>query len=323
MLTKFQWIVLITILLLVINYLGIIVYDRFITPRPYSITEGFENPGTAAEASKYNWLENDEIYDSFYVDIYDKITQGAPRTQAESTLIIKEWEKNSTEPRTAWKVLDIGAGTGVAAASFAKLNVGSIICLDKSEAMLKYIRNTTLPATNLTEEQKKAITTLEGDFNDSSILKTSEVSHAYMTYFTIYYAHDIETLLRNVKVWVKPGGCLSIEVVNKYKFDPILDSASPFLFSTQKYSQERRMKSRVTFNKMDYEAEFDMTNDPQVEFRETFRFKDGTIRRQRHRLNMLAINDIVKMATYAGWTYKGYTDLIGVGFEYAYLLHFC
>ncbi len=322
MLTKLQWIILITILLLAVNYIGIILYDRFMKPRPWSasLSEGFTT--LSAEESRYNWLENDAIYDSFYADIYDKITQGAPRSQAEATLIVKEWEKNAQEKRQSWTVLDIGAGTGIVAASMAKIGIPRVICLDKSEAMLQYIRNTTLPATTLSEEEKKGIITKQGDFLDANAIGSSEVSHAYMTYFTVYYAADLEALLRNAALWVKPGGGLAIEVVNKYKFDPILDSASPFIFSTQKYSDKRRLKSHVTFDKFEYEAEFDMDADPQVEFRETFRFKDGSVRRQRHKLNMPTINDIVKTATYAGWTYKGYTDLIGIGFEYAYLLYF-
>jgi SAM-dependent methyltransferase len=321
MLTSFQWIIFIAILLLGLNYLTIIAYDRFVKPRPfiYDKHEGFVGQ---SEESKYEWLENDAIYDSFYVDIYDKITQGAARSQAEATLIIKEWEKISNEPRTSWTILDIGAGTGITAAAMAKMNIPRVICLDRSDAMLQHIRNTTIPATTLSEEQKKGIITRKGDFLDTNIIGPSECSHAYMTYFTIYYASDIEALFRNITSWVKPGGSLAIEVVNKYKFDPILDSASPFIFSTQKYSETRRLKSKVAFDKFEYEAEFDMENDPQIEFRETFRFKDSTVRRQRHKLHMPTINEIVKSATYAGWTYKGYTDLVGIGFEYAYLLYF-
>jgi SAM-dependent methyltransferase len=315
MLTKFQWFLLITILLLGINYLSIIIYDRF-WRCPLRSVEGFTGTGDTGD-----WLSGDAIYDSFYVGIYDKITQGADRIQAEAALIIKEWENNSADKRQEWTVLDIGAGTGIAAAAMAKLGVPRIICLDKSDAMLEYIRTNTVPSTTLTDEQKKGIVTLKGDFYDSNIL-TTQCSHAFMTYFTVYYARDMEGLFRNIHTWVRPGGNLTVEVVNKYKFDPILDSASPFLFSTQKYSEKRRIASHVTFDQFEYEAEFDMDADPTIEFRETFRFKDGKIRRQKHELYMPAINDIVKTATYAGWTYKGYTDLLGIGFEYAYLLHF-
>jgi hypothetical protein len=81
------------------------------------------------------------------------------------------------------------------------------------------------------------------------------------------------------------------------------------------------MKSKVEFDKFSYEAEFDL-QDPQAEFRETFRFKDKSVRRQRHTMNMRDINDIVKIAQAAGWNYTGYIDLLTAGFEYAYVLMF-
>jgi hypothetical protein len=44
------------------------------------------------------------------------------------------------------------------------------------------------------------------------------------------------------------------------------------------------------FDKFDYEAEFEL-EDPKAEFRETFRFKDGSVRRQKHSLLMPSIAD--------------------------------
>ena len=72
------------------------------------------------------------------------------------------------------------------------------------------------------------------------------------------YFH-LDTLFRNLALWVKPGGSLAIEVVNKYKFEPVLDSSNPWIgFSPQKYMKERLTKSKVVFDKFDYEAEFDL-----------------------------------------------------------------
>jgi NRAMP (natural resistance-associated macrophage protein)-like metal ion transporter len=118
------------------------------------------------------------------------------------------------------------------------------------------------------------------------------------------------------------GGCFVVQVVNREKFDPILESASPFLgFSVQKYSKERIRKSKVVFDKFDYEAEF-ILSDPKAEFYETFRFKNGHVRRQKHEFGMPNIEAIVQMGKRAGWKYVGYQDLNPLGFEYGYLLLF-
>jgi hypothetical protein len=85
---------------------------------------------------------------------------------------------------------------------------------------------------------------------------------------------------------VKPGGSLAIEVVNKYKFDPVLDSSNPWVgVSPQNYVKERLKTSKAVFDKFEYEATFEL-DDPKAEFRETFRFKDGSVRRQKHRMTM-------------------------------------
>ena len=138
----------------------------------------------------------------------------------------------------------------------------------------------------------------------------------------MYYSNDPVGLFKNLFFWIRPGGCLAIEVVNKYKFDPMLESASPFVaFSMQKYAKERIRKSEVNFDGFKYEGVFDLF-DPVAEFRETFRFKDGSVRRQKHILTMPAISEIVSAAQVVGWKYDSYVDLTAVGFEYAYLLLF-
>jgi hypothetical protein len=143
-----------------------------------------------------------------------------------------------------------------------------------------------------------------------------------MLYFTIYYFNDKETVFRNLFFWTKPGGRLVVHVVNKHKFDPMLESAAPWLgFSLQKYSESRIKKSEVVFNKFKYVGEFDL-EDPQAEFRETFRFNDGKVRRQRHSFRMEDMTQIVEFATKAGWDYLGYADLGPISLEYMYHLHF-
>jgi hypothetical protein len=75
------------------------------------------------------------------------------------------------------------------------------------------------------------------------------------------------------------------------------------------------------FDKFDYEASFEL-EDPKAEFQEVFRFKDGSVRRQRHTLNMVSISDIIEKAQQNGWTYGSYMDLMPLSFEYGYLLFF-
>lgn len=297
--------------------------DENITiPYAASLTEGFETVAGAVKESSgtVQWLDNDKLYDSFYASVYDQLTQGSTRTQAEVGLMLHEWTKQGEELKN-FEVLDIGCGTGIAAASLAKIGCKRVVGLDKSEAMIHQAKTVTIPQSTLTQEQKGVLSWLTADAMNSTAVAGGEFSHAFLMYFTLYYIGDKEALFRNIFYWVKPGGALVISVVNKHKFDPLLDSASPFAFSLQKYTKERLTKSEVDFNNFKYTGEFDL-QDPAAEFRETFRFKDQTIRRQRHTFRMEDVNQIVGMAKAAGWSYKGFVDLVSVGFEYAYHLHF-
>ena len=311
----FTNILILFLVLAIANYFALIAIHKLqehviIAPGMAPQREGFtdiqpKNSGT--------FLSNNALYDSFYASVYDQLTQQQTRTAAKVALIVQEWSQKG------WKaeqmdVLDAGCGTGVAAAAFAKMNVKSVLALDKSEAMLEKAK--------FGNQKNPTVKYRLADLNNPSALTGGEVSHAACLYFTLYYLPDKEAFFRNMFLWVKPGGELVVEVVNKYKFDPLLESTSPLVgFSLQKYSNKRLTESNVVFDKFTYTGRFDLM-DPQAEFTETFRFKDGKIRRQKHKFVMPSMEEIVKMGQTAGWVYTKYIDLVVVGFEYSYLLFF-
>jgi SAM-dependent methyltransferase len=321
-LSRTQVIILFFFTLLCLNYLihvGITTWRQsWSSPN----TEGFEDKASD-DSTLYTWItEENKIYDDFYAKIYDQLTQNLARTQGKVSLCMERWSKDKTDPQS-WTVLDAGSGTGVASAALAKAGVGNIIAIDLSQAMIDHAKKIVLPETTLTDKQKAAISFRLDDLLNPSACSPEEIKHTICYYFTLYYLKDTEAFMRNVLLWTKSGGTMFLEVVNKYKFDPILDSASPLLgFSIQKYSEERIRKSKVNFTTFDYEAEF-MLTDPKAEFRETFRFKDNAkVRRQKHSFIMPEIKEITQLAQTVGWKYEGYIDLTALGFEYAYILMF-
>jgi SAM-dependent methyltransferase len=195
--------------------------------------------------------------------------------------------------------------------------------VDKSKAMIRYAKESTIPHTTLSDSQKQSVEFRVGDLLGPSTSTASDYDAACLLYFTVYYfGKQLDTVLRNLHLWVKPGGTLAIEVVNKYKFEPVLDSSNPWVgVSPQRYKKERLTQSRVVFDQFDYEANFEL-DDPKAEFREVFRFKDGSVRRQRHRLYMPSIKEIIQMANENGWTYTKYVDMMPMSFAYGYLLFF-
>ena len=319
-LTGFQWILLILLICGCVNYMWL-TWDTYFKRLPSGLKEGFESGAISeSEKSRTTWFENEELFDEFYASVYDSLTQLASRYPQEVSLIMNQWKK--TTSADTMDVLDCGCGTGIASILFAKMGVNSVIGLDKSEAMLRRAKAVTLLGANLPKDQRESITFLNGDMNQQYTFSGGQFSHAALLFFTVYYSNDPAGLFENLFHWIRPGGQLAIEVVNKYKFDPLLEAASPFVGTTvQKYSKERVTKSKVEFDKFSYEAEFDL-QDPTAEFREVFRFSDKSVRRQRHTLHMRDINDIVHIAQTKGWNYNGNIDLMTAGFEYAYVLMF-
>jgi SAM-dependent methyltransferase len=309
-LSAFQFIILIFLISGCFHYMWLVWDSR---------EEGFKVE-TESDKSRTAWFENDELFDDFYSSVYDSLTQLGGRYPQEIALIINQWKK--TSELDTMDVLDCGCGTGIATVLFSKMGVNSVTGLDNSESMLRRARSVTLSGSTLNREQRESIRFLKGDMNQQATFSGGEFSHATLLFFTVYYSNDPSGLFNNLFHWIRPGGQLAIEVVNKFKFDPLLEAASPFTGTTiQKYVKKRATKSKVVFDKFSYEAEFDL-KDPIAEFREVFRFPDKSVRRQRHTLQMKDINDFVHIAQVAGWNYNGFIDLMSAGFEYAYVLMF-
>lgn len=322
--SKTQTILLFLLVVLCVNYMIHVAMSKMATLTSPDLAEGFEGTGAKDEKTDplYTWMSDPQAYyDDFYAGVYDQLSQQQQRSQAKVAILMTNWKKDDTDPKT-WSVLDAGCGTGHAALTFAKMGVAKIVGIDYSPAMIRFAERKAQPAAELTPEQTASLKWRVDNLINPSAAAAGEFSHAYCFYFTIYYLENKEEFFRHMNFWTKPGGKFVVEVVNKHKFDPLLESASPFVgFSLQKYSQERLRKSKVAFDKFDYEGEFVLT-DPKAEFYETFRFKTGTIRRQKHIFTMPNIADIVEMGKRAGWKYVGSQDLNPIGFEYGYLLFF-
>jgi ubiquinone/menaquinone biosynthesis C-methylase UbiE len=276
------------------------------------ISEGFQN-GTgdaSVDGADTVVIGNELLFDDFYAKIYDQVVDGAARQDVEVNLTLA-WAKSYRPELPTIQVLDVGCGTGGQVALFKKAGVGKVVGIDKSSSMIARGR-TTHPGVDLRVGDAEVIGSFAaGEFNLLTLY-----------YFTFYYLQERRVALTNFFNWLQPGGCLVIHVVNREKFDPILEAASPFVaFSVQKYSKERVTHSKVSFDKFDYEADFSLDGG-RAEFREDFVFADGKRRRQVHTLRMPTMAQIVSEVEGSGFKYKKYIDLTSIGYEYQYLFCF-
>jgi ubiquinone/menaquinone biosynthesis C-methylase UbiE len=278
--------------------------------RKYSIEEGFSNKNGGKEDEYV--IGSDKLYDGFYAGIYDQLVQGQKDRIPFEVDIVDKYCKRLIPDKTSWSVLDVGCGTGDHISEFLKLGAGHVTGLDKSQAMINRAR---------AKFPDKNVDWKIGDATHN-VFDAEQFNIVCFFYFTLYYFPNRVDVFKNCYTWMKSGSVLAIHIVNRNKFDPILDSASPFpAFSLQKYAAQRVTESSVVFEKFTYDAKFDLEKE-KAKFTETFKFKDGTIRKQEHQLLMPSMETIVKDAEEVGFRYRDYTDLRTIGYEYQYLLFF-
>lgn len=292
----------------ILFYLLLVLVSAMIVYRGFSLffpeKEGFETD-IVNDGAKYVNKTGNEIYDDFYVDLYDELVYSASKNSFDVGEITALSNDDDAQKNI---MLDVGSGTGHHVNAFSKTGAKAI-GVDISPSMVK-----------------KAKANFPGlDFRVGNVLDTMLFSSNYFThisclYFTIYYIKDKRAFFSNCINWLLPGGYLVVNLVDKYKFDPIIPAGNPFtLVSPQNYADKRITTSVVKFNDYDYKSNFDLNEDLAI-FKETFKYKKNQqVRVNEHVLYMPTIKAILAMAKDVGFIVSGEVDMIKVGYEHQYL----
>jgi len=261
------------------------------------ILEGFE------QSDSFLIKKNSDIYDKFYVNIYDQLVYNTLKNNYEIGQIV-----NKTSPSEQSIILDVGSGTGHHVAELASHGF-DVLGIDISPAMVakaseNYPRN----------KFKQGNVLNTGEFN------SNKFTHITCLYFTIYYLNEDEKqrFFANCMKWLMPGGYLILHLVNREQFDPILPPGNPLIFvSPQRYAKKRITTTKITFNDFDYSSKFDIKDDLAT-FTEKFKTKNK-VRQNEHKFYMRTQNEILADAADAGFIVQGKIDLVHCQYEYQYL----
>lgn len=248
--------------------------------------------------------EGVDVYDNFYAEIYDFLVFNHTKDDFEVGEIISR-----TAPTTKSVILDVGSGTGHHVEKLTKKGL-TVVGLDNSPSMIEKAKQ------NFPNDNFKL-----GDALDSSQFQDSTFTHVLCLYFTLYYFQDKRKFFTNCFYWLMPGGSLVVHVVNREKFDPILPAGNPlYIVSPQKYAKERITKTKITFNEFVYSSNFDFDLDNNLAtFEEKFKFNDGRVRKQEHKLYMEDEESIVHLAQDVGFIVEGKIDMMGCAYDNQYL----
>jgi len=251
---------------------------------------------------------NEDVYDNFYVGIYDSLVYSLKKNKFEINSIL-----NATKLSKSSTVLDVGCGTGHHAAQLAE-SVQKVYAIDISPEMIsKCIRN--YPSIeNVVFKQGNAL--------DPYLFNYNMFDTVLCLYFTIYYMKNKRLFFQNCNNWLKTGGFLVVHLVDRDRFDPVVPPASPFLYvNPQSVAKERITKSSVVFNDFRYQADFVYKKDDDVSiFTETFTNGVGKpFRKNEHVFHMETDEHICKLAAQEGFKVKHKIDLLKASYEYQYL----
>lgn len=261
--------------------------------------------------NKFVSKDNSDIFDDFYVSIYDDLVYNDIKNNYEIGEIIKK-----TSPTQKSIILDVGSGTGHHINSFKKMGF-DCIGIEKSLAMIKQ-----------SKKNYPDINVKLGDVTKSMEFEANAFTHITCLYFTIYYIKEKLVFFTNCINWLKPGGYMILHLVNRELFDPILPGGDPFLiFSPQKYAKNRITTTNINFNDFIYKSQFNANSvnvnvfpNDIVIFKEVFKDKiSENIRENNHKLYMTPHDEIIKLALSVGFIELSKISMTECQYENQYL----
>jgi ubiquinone/menaquinone biosynthesis C-methylase UbiE len=247
-----------------------------------------------------------QIYDRFYAEIYDQLFYSQLKNQFE----ILQIKNNILNKYTGdINILDLGCGTGHHVDLFSK-NKYNCLGIDNSQFMINMCK-TNYPTNEY----------IKGNFLKLNSFQPAVFSHITCFFYTIYYIEDIDLLFKNINKWLKTGGHFIVHLVNKDKFDPVLEKSSSLipLYNPQKYT--KKTTTNLSFNNFNYTSDWVFNTMP-VKFVEKFSFKNNLTRRNYHQLYMFPIKKYIKCANKNGFKLTHTLDLAIANHPHNYLFCF-
>jgi SAM-dependent methyltransferase len=250
-----------------------------------------------------------DLYDDFYVNIYDELFYRELATQYEVGSI-----ENITKPTTDSNLLVIGSGTGHVVNTLKEQNY-NVMGLDESPSMIKY-----------SKEQYPHLNFKLGSPMKAMSFNQNEFTHIICLNLTMYYYKNKNEFLQNIYSWLKPGGYFVVQLVDKNKFDPVVPASKPFVMvNPQSFSDNRITTSSVIFNNFKYKADFQTFPNDFVQFREIFKDTvpgSNKVRENSHNMWIPQRQTIVNIAKEVGFITLAKVDLMMAQLEYQYLYVF-
>ena len=277
------------------------------------LKNSFNKEGFVERKGSFIRKTDEDVYDDFYVDMYDDLVYNDVKNKYEVERIFKSDTSNSQ-----YKILDIGCSTGHHVRLLTNSNA-EVVGLDNSPAMIKKAQK------NYPDLHFKLCDAL-----NTMAFPSDTFTHITCLYFTIYYIKNKKLFLENCFNWLEPGGVLILHLVDMYNFDPIIPIATSVPYNRSDSSKDRTTESKVKFDTLDYKSDFNIDKSidansinldkPNAVFKETIKLKDPkSVRVNVHNLYMSSQNSVLALAREIGFSLQSQTEMKDIQYDNNYL----
>jgi SAM-dependent methyltransferase len=251
----------------------------------------------------------DKIYDRFYSEIYDDLFLSSYKNQFEILQLRDSVFNKWKDTKNKIKILDIGCRIGHHVDLLNQYKYDAV-GIDNSKFMI-----------NNAKKKYPLYNFIEGDFMKRELFEPLSLTHITCFFFTIYYIEDVVLLFQNVNTWLKHNGVFCVHLVDKRKFDPVLEKASSLIPLYNPQKNEKKTHTSLIFNNFKYESDWNLEKMPSS-FIEVFNFKDKTSRRNYHNLYIYPMKKYVKIANDTGFKLIQTLDLAIANHQHNYIFCF-
>jgi len=237
----------------------------------------------------YVFKQDNDIYDEFYTEIYDRLMNVEKMCNYELDKMIE-----STHPdKKKGSFLEIGSKTGYLAGKLADQGYATY-AVDPSKAMVEY-----------TASKYPTVKVKQGNVYNSVLYEQNSFSHIFSMNLGIYQYENKDKFLRNCYFWLRPGGYLILHLVNRESFDTIVPGGKPpLLENPQQYSPTRITDTIIDFIDFTYRGSYNFADakNSRVTFKETFTdVLSKNVRQNELTLYMEPVDEILQLISDAGF----------------------
>ena len=283
--------ILFKILILLTFYLAyLLIKNKRIFSQTY---EGFD------QTDSFILKREADIYDDFYVDIYDNLFDTMDMVPFE----IKAVE--TTQPNASTDVLlDAHCETGHFVAELDKKGYSQSFGIHFSPSMILKSR----------EIHPNAKTKL-GHVSNPMEFEPATFSHILCSRFGIYHYSDKKSILRNYATWLRPKGYLLLHLVDPDRFDPIVPAGKLLFGSAQPKDPNipRITDTFIDYDDYTYKCEYQFPHSSPTKstiIRETFTDSaSGHVRQNERTMWFESSKTILNYAIQCGFILTGQIDI--------------